>query len=100
VMMALDAADVSINEVLRDARMRQNALDAYETDQRKTLGGYWAKKPETTDQIRSEMEQVAAEYLARVKRTLDEMACEKTKFANWQANLMWLRELEHEGKPS
>jgi len=126
VLMALDAAGVSIEEVLRDARMRQSALEAYESDQRKTFEGYWAKKTEANDQIRSEMEQVAAEYLARIKRALDEMTSEKTKFANWQAkkkqeveriseavglcskpnspepstDLMSLRELEHEGKTS
>jgi hypothetical protein len=126
VLMALDAAGISIEEVLRDARMRQNALEAYETDQRKTFEGYWTKKNEATDQIRLEMEQVTAEYLARIKRALDEMTSEKTKFANWQAkkkqeveriseavglcsksdssepssDLMPLRELEHNGKPS
>jgi hypothetical protein len=126
VLMALDAAGISIEEVLRDARMRQNALEAYETDQRKTFEGYWTKKTEANDQIRLEMEQVTAEYLARIKRALDEMTSEKTKFANWQAkkkqeverisealglcsksdssepssDLMPLRELEHERKSS
>jgi hypothetical protein len=126
VLMALDAAGVTVEEVLRDARMRQNALETYETDQRKTFEAYWAKKTETNEQVRLEMEQVAAEYLTRIKRALDEMASEKTKFANWQArkkqeleriseavalcsssdndepsaDLMPPRDLAREGKPS
>jgi len=85
VLMALDAAGVSIDEILRDARLRQNALDMYETDQRKTFEDYWARKNESNELIRQEMEQVTAEYLARIKRATDEMALEKTKLANWQA---------------
>ena len=85
VLMALDAAGISLDEVLRDARMRRDALDTYEADQRKTFEEYWARKVEGNNQIQAEMEQVTAEYLARIKRTLDDIAAEKAAFAKWQA---------------
>lgn len=85
VLMALDAAGVSTEEILRDARMRQEALDAYEAGQRKHFEEYWARKAEANNQLQAEMEQVAAEYLGRIERTLDEITTEKAAFAKWQA---------------
>ena len=85
VLMALDAAGVSTEEILRDARMRHQALDAYEASQRKHFEEYWARKAEANNQLQAEMEQVAAEYLGRIERTLDEITTEKAAFAKWQA---------------
>ena len=85
VLMALDAAGVSIDEVLRDARQRQDALSAYEADQRKQFEEYWARKDEVNTQIQMEMDRVMAQSLDRIKRNLDEVATEKGAFARWQA---------------
>ena len=35
VLMALDAAEISVEEVLQDAKTRQDAIDSYEADQRR-----------------------------------------------------------------
>ena len=44
VLMALDAAGVSIDEVVRDAKARQAAIDTYQADQRKVFEAQWARK--------------------------------------------------------
>ncbi|MFI5095872.1 MAG: hypothetical protein ACHQIK_20815 [Candidatus Acidiferrales bacterium] len=84
VLMALDAAGISIDEVLGDARVRQNALDAYEADQRKHFEDYWTRKVEGNAQIQAEMERVTAQSLDQIKRNQDEVALEKAAFAEWQ----------------
>ena len=92
VLMTLDAAGISIDEVLRDARQRQAALDAYEAVQRKHFEEYWARKGEINAEIQVTMELVTAQSLDRIKRNLDEVVLEKTAFARWQT--MKQQELE------
>jgi len=84
VLMALDAAGVSIKEVLRDATLRQEALDKYENDQRKHFEDYWARKIESNTQIQAELDRVSAEFQERINRNLDEVKQEKSAFTRWQ----------------
>lgn len=84
VLMALEAAGISIDQVLRDAKMRQQALDEYESDQRKRFEEYWSRKAEANAQTQAEMERLTAQCLDRMKRNQDEVALEKAAFARWQ----------------
>ena len=83
VLMALDAAGVSVDEVVRDAKARQAAIDAYQADQRKLFEAQWARKAEENLQIQAELETVKARYMERVRRNLDGVAREKATFGNW-----------------
>ena len=84
VLMALDAAGIPIDEVLMDARARQNALDSYEAGQRKQVEAEWARKAEESVQIQAELERVKEQYAARISRHLNGVAQEKAAFNNWQ----------------
>jgi hypothetical protein len=83
LLMALDAAGVPIDEVLRDAEARRDALDAYEAAERKQVEAEWARKAEENLQIQSELESIRAHYTARVGRNLEGMAREKATFDSW-----------------
>ena len=83
VLMALDAAGVPIDEVLQDAKARQDALDSYEAGQRRDLEAEWQRKAEENVQIYAELERVKGRYMARVARNLDGVAREKTAFNSW-----------------
>ena len=83
VLMALDAAGIPIDQVLQDAKARQNALDAYEAEQRKQVEAEWARKAEANTQIQAELERVKAHYMARISRNLDGVAREKATFNSW-----------------
>jgi hypothetical protein len=85
VMVALEAADVSLGQVQQDAKTRQEALDRYEAEQTKLIEAEWARKAEENIRIEEELERVKAQYAARVKRNLDEAAREKSKFDRWLA---------------
>jgi hypothetical protein len=84
VLMALDAAGISADEVLRDAAVRQSAINCYESDQWEHFEEYWAAKAAENSHIQSELERITAQYQERVKRNLDEIAREKVIFATWQ----------------
>ncbi|MFY9949296.1 MAG: hypothetical protein WAK27_11395 [Candidatus Sulfotelmatobacter sp.] len=85
VMVALEAADISLGQVQQDAKTRQEALDRYEVEQTKLIEAEWARKAEENIRIEEELERVKAQYAARVKRNLDEAAREKSKFDRWLA---------------
>ncbi len=83
VLMALDAAGVPIDEVLQDAKARQDALDSYEAGQKRDLEAEWQRKAEENVQIHAELERVKGQYMARVARNLDGVAREKAAFNSW-----------------
>ena len=84
VLMALDAAGIPVDEVLRDATMRQSAINAYESDQWEHFEEFWAAKATENAHIQAELERITAQYQERIKRNLDEIAREKVIFATWQ----------------
>ena len=85
VLMTLDAAGISVNEVLQDAKIRQDAIDSYEINQRKQFEGLWARKAQENAQIQAELERVKGRYMERLRRNLDGVAREKETFASWVA---------------
>jgi hypothetical protein len=49
---------VSIDEVVRDAKARQEAIDTYQVEQSKLFEAQWARKAEENLQIQAELETV------------------------------------------
>ncbi len=84
VLMALDAAGTSVDELLTDATRRQNALNAYEAAQRKQLEDFEAHKAKENSRIEEEIEKIRAHYAQRIQANLDQVAKEKDSLHNWQ----------------
>lgn len=84
VLMALDAAGTSIDELLSDATRRHKALDSYETARKKQLEDFEAAKAKENSQIEAEMERLRAHYAERVQHNRDLVAQEKEALRNWQ----------------
>jgi len=84
VLMALDAAGISPDELLTDATRRQNALTAYEASQVKQLEDFEARKAKDNCKIEEEMEKIRAHYAQRVQSNLDQVAKEKEALHSWQ----------------
>lgn len=84
VLMALDAAGTSVDDVLRDATRRQQALNAYEAAQRKQLEEFEAQKLKENTQIEAEMETLRAHYAQRIQSNRDQVTREKETLHNWQ----------------
>jgi hypothetical protein len=83
VLMALDAAGISIEQIQQDAKSRQDALDRYEAEQSKQAEAEWARRAEENVQIQAEFERVKAQYMARINRNLEGVAREKSIFEEW-----------------
>lgn len=84
VLMALDAAGISADELLTDATRRQNALTSYETAQSKQLEDFEARKAKENTRIEEEMEKIRIHYAQRVQANLDQVVKEKEALRNWQ----------------
>lgn len=85
VLMALDAAGTSADDLLHDATRRQQALDAYAAGQQKQLEGFEARKAAENAKIKAEMDRVAAHYAERIQHNNDLVAREKESLRNWQS---------------
>ena len=85
VLMALDAAGVSIEQVQEDAKTRQGAIDCYEAEQKQLVEAEWARKREENVQLESDLVRVKAHYTARISRNLERVALEKSAFESWLA---------------
>jgi hypothetical protein len=86
VLMALDAAGTSVDEVLNDASRRQHALNSYESGQQKQFEQFEADKTRENAQIQTEIERVTARYAERIQQNLDQVAREKEALHNWQTS--------------
>jgi hypothetical protein len=84
VLMALDAAGTSVDDVLQDATRRQQALNSYEAAQRKQLEEFEAHKSREIAEIEAEMERIRAHYAQRMQSNRDQVAREKETLRNWQ----------------
>lgn len=84
VLIALDAAGSSPDDLLKDATHRQQALNSYEAGQQKQLEEFEARKAQENTKIHAEMERVTAHYADRIQQNLNEVAREKDALRNWQ----------------
>lgn len=84
VLMALDAAGTSVDDVLQDAARRQHALTSYEAGQQKQFDEFEARNVRENAQIQTEMERVTAHYADRIKHNLDQVAQERAALCSWR----------------
>jgi hypothetical protein len=84
VLMALDAAGISVDDMLTDATRRQSALNSYEGAQKKQLEDFETRKAQENARIEEEMERIRAHYAQRVQNNLDQVTKEKDALRNWQ----------------
>jgi hypothetical protein len=84
VLMALEAAGIPVSELLQDGAKRLDALNTYESAERKRFEEYEARKSQESAQIQSEIERMTAHCLERIKHNLSEVTLAKDAFLNWQ----------------
>lgn len=84
VLMALDAAGISADDLLTDATRRQNALNSYEAAQRKQMEDFEARKAQENARIEEELEKIRVHYAQRIQNNLDQVAKEKDALHTWQ----------------
>ena len=83
-MMALEAAGAEPKDILQDAMVRQRALSDYEDSQQKKLRDFESFKGEQNRIIQEELDQLNAEYLARIQTNVNEVAKQQDALRAWQ----------------
>ena len=84
LMMALEAAGADAKDILQDAMVRQRALSDYEESQQRKLRDFEAFKAEETRGVQEELDQINAEYLARIQVNINEVAKQQDSLRAWQ----------------
>jgi hypothetical protein len=84
VLMALEAAGSSIDDLLKDATRRHQALSSYEAGQQSKLEDFEARKAQEDAKIQAELELVTAHYAERIRLNHEQVAKEKEALHNWQ----------------
>jgi hypothetical protein len=91
LMMALEAAGVAVEDMLRDAVQRQRVLNEYEDSQRRRLEALQTAKHHEKERLAAEMEAMCAQYRMRIAGAGQEVERERDLFHEWQER----KEAEH-----
>lgn len=84
LMMALEAADVAVADMLQDAVQRHRVLNEYESSQRKRLEDFGTAKQSEKERLGAEMEAICAQYRMRITTCEQEIERERAMFRDWQ----------------
>jgi hypothetical protein len=86
LLMALEAAGVSVEDVLQDAVLRQRVLNEYEQNQQSRLQQLESVKLRESERLTAEMEAIRSQYEARIAVVVDGLERERGAVREWQAN--------------
>ncbi len=84
LMMALEAADAEIGDLLQDAVTRNRALDSYEEERQGLIKKFEAAKAEENNRLHDELERLSSQYLSRIQANSDQVSREQDNFRAWQ----------------
>jgi hypothetical protein len=83
LMMALEAADARVEDILQDAMLRQRALNDYEQSLERQLKTFEASKVSENDAIQTELNRFTEECLRRIQANVDEVARQEEQLHSW-----------------
>jgi hypothetical protein len=84
LMMALEAAEIEIGELLQDAVARNRALDDHEDKRLEEMRVFESLKVEENNKLHAEMERLTSQYMSRIQANSDQVAREQDSFRAWQ----------------
>lgn len=84
VLVAVEAAGVSIDDVVKDAVQRDRALDAYETVEEKSVQQLEKQKSEENMAIQEEIDRFLQEKRAIIEANNQAVRNAKERFRDWQ----------------
>jgi len=84
LMLALEAANVAVEDILQDAVQRQRVLNEYEDSQRTRLEEFEKTKLGENERLSKEMEAACAQYRLRIASGVQEIDRARATFREWQ----------------
>lgn len=84
LLMALEAADVAVEDILQDAVQRQRVLNDCEEVQFRMLEESEQVRMRENERLTAEMDSVCAQYRARIAAGMQEIESAREAFREWQ----------------
>ncbi len=84
LLMALEAAEVRIEDLLQDAMVRQRALNEYEEKQEAKEQAFEELKDSENRAIQADIERLTAQHMARIQTNIDEVVRRQDDLRAWQ----------------
>jgi hypothetical protein len=84
ILVTLEAANTSIDEIMEDASQRERALDTYEGVQQKALEEFEARKSKINRDMQAELEARIADINNKIQANSADITRARVSFANWQ----------------
>ena len=84
LMMALEAAEIEVGELLQDAVARNRALDEHEDKRLEEMRAFETVKLEENNKLHAEMERLTSQYMSRIQANTDQVAREQDNLRAWQ----------------
>lgn len=85
ILMALEASNVQIQDVIEDGARRDLALNEYEAHQQKVFQDFKAQKQQQNQEIQAEIERLVATCRATIQANEKDVNDEKTRLDEWRA---------------
>lgn len=84
ILMALEACNVPVTEIVEDANRRDRALNEFEAQQQKNFQDLKARKQELNQQIQAQIDCLIEQCRARIEENDKEVASEKARLDEWR----------------
>ena len=84
ILMALEASNVQIQDVIEDGAQRDLALNEFESHQQKIFQDFKAQKQQQNQEIQAEIERLTQAYRAKIQANEKEVAEEKARLDEWR----------------
>lgn len=84
VMMALEANNVQLNDIVEDASRREHALNDYETRQQQAFQNYKAAKQQQNQEGQAEIERLMEQLRLRIETNDKDVSSEKARLDEWR----------------
>jgi hypothetical protein len=84
ILMALEASNVQVQDVIEDGAQRDTALNDYEAQQQKMFQDFKARKQHLNQETQAEMERLIEACRATIQANEKEIADEKARLDDWR----------------
>jgi len=84
VLVALEAANTTLEEILEDASQRERVLDTYESVQQKALEEFESKKAKHNRELQAEMEAKISDCNSKIQANAADVTRARESFTSWQ----------------
>ncbi len=84
ILMALEASNIQLADILEDASRREQVLNDYEARQQQTFQNYKAGKQQQSQELQAEIERLMEQLRQRMQENEKEVTSEKARLDEWR----------------